>query len=148
MLTSALVDQATQFVRGQLSLSSKCNLYINLVDTHSLQFYLRKCIPSNYKRLISKFRLSSHNLAIETGRYNNISMNDRLCKFCNTDIEDEFHFVLICPNYSEIRKKYIKPFYWKYPSVYKLVQLFNLENTTQLCKLGKYLVKAVTLRNK
>lgn len=142
-----IYDQAFQVVRSQLSISSKCTLYVNLTDTYSLQFYLRKCIPPLYKRYITKFRLSSHNLEIESGRYHNVSVKDRLCKFCNTDIEDEFHFILKCYKYNEIRHRYIKEYYWKYPSVYKLVQLFTIQNTTQLCNLGKYLVNASRIRN-
>ena len=34
----------------------------------------------------------------------NIAINDRLCIFCNWEcIEDETHFLLSCPNYSNIR---------------------------------------------
>ena len=63
------------------------------------------------------------------------------------DIEDEFHFILKCPLYATLRKTYIKPFYRNRPSVFKLVMLFTSENIKDMCKLGKFLWKAMELRN-
>ena len=35
-----------------------------------------------------------------------------LCDVCNDScIEDEFHFILRCKKYDDMRKKYIKPYY-------------------------------------
>ena len=66
---------------------------------------------------------------------------------CNLhDIEDEFHFILKCPLYDELRKKYIKKFYYVKPSVFKLVQLLNVKNTRELSNLGKFLEYATNLR--
>ena len=45
-----------------------------------------------------KFRISSHNLEIEHGRYFNISADQRICKLCKLTVEDEIHFLLECPN--------------------------------------------------
>ena len=53
-------------------------------------------------------RLSSHSLSMETGRYQGINTVNRLCQFCKSDVEDEFHFVLKCPVYDCFRKLYIK----------------------------------------
>lgn len=36
------------------------------------------------------------------------------------DLEDEFHFILMCPFYTDLRNKYIKSFYYKTLSVFKL----------------------------
>jgi hypothetical protein len=41
----------------------------------------------------------------------------------NNDIEDEYHFILECSKYVEIRRKYIKPYYCINPSAFKLTQL-------------------------
>jgi len=54
---------------------------------------------------LTKFRLSVHSLEIETGRHSNISRENRLCTKCNLRmIENEYHFILVCPLYIEIRK--------------------------------------------
>jgi hypothetical protein len=62
----------------------------------------------------------------------------------NSEIEDECHFLLICPFYDNFRKMYIKKYYYEKPSTYKLIQLLstenvNLENT--YVNVQKYEVK-------
>jgi hypothetical protein len=52
---------------------------------------------------------------------------------------DEYHFVLACPLYSDLRSKFIKPYYYKKPSVFKLIHLFIAENLKAMYNLGKYL---------
>ena len=43
---------------------------------------------------------------IETGRYNNTPLDNRKCTICNTYVlEDEFHFIMSCPNYINLRAK-------------------------------------------
>ena len=52
---------------------------------------------SNFKMrpLFTKFR--DHSLEIETGRYKNITREERICKNCNlNEIGDEYHFFLKC----------------------------------------------------
>ena len=36
-------------------------------------------------------------LQIETGRYTNTPAANRICKLCHLEIEDQYHFLLICP---------------------------------------------------
>ena len=58
------------------------------------------------RKYFTKLRISSHNLHIETGRYNRpkTAPNDRICALCNSgDIEDEFHFMLKCTLYDQER---------------------------------------------
>jgi hypothetical protein len=65
---------------------------------------------------------------------------DRLCDVCDSQqIEDEFHFILQCPKYLHIRKKYLNNYHYKSPSVYKLLQLLGSQHTPTLADLGKYL---------
>ena len=53
-------------------------------------------------------------------------VQQRVCTLCDhNDIEDEFHFILKCPFYSDIRKMYIKKYYYQKPSTFKLVNLLS-----------------------
>ena len=108
---------------------------------------MSKFIPVHLRKCITKFRLSSHNLAIETGRYNNTDCSKRTCFICFDEIEDEYHFILVFPFYNHLRKIYIKPYYWKKPSVFKLIELFKFNNIKQIRNLGKYLYYATNLKN-
>jgi hypothetical protein len=54
-----------------------------------------------YRKSICKLRTSAHRLFIETGRYTNIPRNERICKNCtNQENEDETHFLTRCPKFS------------------------------------------------
>ena len=44
---------------------------------------------------ITHFRLGSHNLPIETGRWSRIPRENRMCSRCNV-LGDEHHFVFYC----------------------------------------------------
>ena len=100
-----------------------------------------------YQRSIAKIRLSSHNLSIETGRYSNTCKASRCCFSCADCVEDEYHFILVCPVYANFRRKYIKEYYYKRPSMFKLVQLFNTENYITMSNLGKFIFNSMKLRN-
>lgn len=45
------------------------------------------------------------------------------------DIKGEFKFILKCPFYEELRKKYIQRFHHGKPNAYKLVKLLSVDNT-------------------
>jgi len=64
-----------------------------------------------YKTAITKFRLSSHNLMIETGRHRQCIVSACICSTCNDDIEDEFHFVLKYLSYNALRCKYVNSYF-------------------------------------
>jgi hypothetical protein len=72
----------------------------------------------------------------------------RTCNDCYDNlIEDEYHFILVCKKYDNIRKAYIKLYYWRRPSSFKLVQLLSAHNVKELNKLGKFLCLAEKIRN-
>ena len=75
---------------------------------------------------MAKLRLSSHKLNIEIGRHSKIDRQDRKCIRCNlNDIEDEFHSVLVCPDYINVRNAYIPKYYSNNPSVLKFIDLLQ-----------------------
>jgi hypothetical protein len=44
-------------------------------------------------------------LRIETGRYENKNVNERVCFICHDQIEDEKHVLLYCPLYADLRER-------------------------------------------
>ena len=114
-----LIDIYKQTGLADVNSCAKCVTYKHIVDKDILQPYLSKPPISNFnkKKLICKFRLSSHCLAIETSRYKNILVERRKFPSYKTDIEDEFHFMLMCPTYQEFRAKLLKAYCHRIPSV-------------------------------
>ena len=89
-----------------------------------------------YKNSIAEIRLSSNNLSIETGRYSNTIKASRSCISCADCVGDNYHFILFCPVYANFRRKYIKEYYCKRPSRFKLVKLFNAESYITMFNSG------------
>ena len=128
--------------------STSLNLYKEIKTTVVRSPYLTLLENSKHRNIIAKIRLSSHNLLIETGRHRQIERVNRKCSLCNrNDLEDEFHFILICPFYMSLRSKYIARHYTERPSMYKLIELLNSENKSTLTKLAIFCIKGLMLRN-
>ena len=143
------IDVFKQTWCNEIVLQSSMCSYKFFKSTVSFESYL-DLLPKNYRIVLSKLRLSSHRLSIETGRHgsNRLDRHERVCNLCTrADIEDEFHFVLICPIYLHLRKKYIKIYCHVRPSMYKFVELLNSKNPVIIKKLGHYIYEAFSLRN-
>ena len=90
----------------------------------------------------------SHKLEIERGRYNNILRENRKCKMCNGNIiENEYHFLLVCPLYREIRKEHLKPYFQRWPTLNKFDILMQSANKKDIINLAKYIFNANEIRN-
>ena len=63
------------------------------------------------------------------------------------DIEDEYHFVCVCPMYNDLRKKYIKNNYYIKPSVYKYLNLLKTEDKMELINLSLFVKNALSIRS-
>ena len=85
----------------------------NKLDTYGLfkkvfkfEPYLSFLKDRTKLRFLTKFRISNHELRVETGRYAKpkLPRDERYCQICNTNnVEDEFHFLLKCPAYHDQR---------------------------------------------
>ncbi len=120
---------------------SKCDVYRLYKAEFALSAHLTSIGIPKFRNALTRFLTSGHNLFVETGRWANIPRNARLCPFGCTDIEDEYHFALVCPNFLDIRKKYIKKHFYQRPSMYKFVQLLN-SNQRNLKMFAQFLFYA------
>ena len=73
-----------------------------------------------------------------------IPFNERKCTLC-LKLEDEFHFLLECPLYKDLRKKYVKKYYWKNTYMLKFIELITSENETVINKLSMFVNKSFDL---
>ena len=69
--------------------------------------YLNRIKKSKLRSLLTKIRISAHNLAIESGRHKKIPRDQRLCTSCtNATVEDEVHFLLHCDRFAQERIRF------------------------------------------
>jgi hypothetical protein len=132
-----LLDIYKQQWYVRINNSKRLESYCMFKHNFTFEKYL-DCIKENkYRLALTKFRLSAHDLEIEKGRHNNIPRSERKCKNCNMkQIENEFHFILVCPKYRNLRLKYFKPYFNNWPSINKFEQLMtgNLKTTYNIAK--------------
>ena len=148
LVKQRLKDNFIQDWHSRLDMSSRARFYKN-VSGFRFQPYLNILNITKFRMSVSKLRLSSHRLSIETGRWNrpqSTPLNERICTVC-TLLEDAYHFLLECTLYNELRVRYLPRHYRQHPSMYKLVELFNTENDTILKNLSVFIFKAFELRN-
>ncbi|MES9881062.1 MAG: reverse transcriptase domain-containing protein [Sedimenticola sp.] len=100
--------------------------------------YLTK-LPYSLRIAFIKFRTRNHRLPVETGRWRKIALNDRKCNLCKREVGDEYHYVLTCENLKQIRKQYIKPYYYVNANTYKFDKLMNTKHYNSLQKLCKFI---------
>ena len=116
------------------------NFIVCLNTNLTLKHILIISLFQNIELLLPKFRASAHKLAIETGRYNIIPENDRLCIYCNMGaVENEFHFLLACPKYRDLRLKCFRRYYCNWPTLQKCERLMASNSNSVQTSLAKYI---------
>ena len=129
-----------------ISASPKLDSYCKYKTDFEYEAYLDKISNDKLRICLTQLRLSSHCLEIEVGRYTNVQRENRLCKLCNQNsIESEYHFVLCCSRYRDIRLKYIGRYSW--PNVNKFIHLMTTNNRIRLVNLARYIKEAMLIRN-
>jgi len=75
-------------------------LFRELKTVFERSAYLNQLHNVKYRHILAKLRLSSYKLNIEIDRHITIDRQYKKCIRCNlNDIEDVFHFILVCPDY-------------------------------------------------
>ena len=68
--------------------------------TTRLQIKLDVLKYDSTRKAMSRFRLCSHNLEIEFGRFHNIERDERKCRLCTMNaVESEYHFIVFSKIY-------------------------------------------------
>ena len=93
-----------------------------------------------YRKLITKLRISEHNLLIEKGRHLNISREQCLCSHCKC-IDDNIRFLLHCTINSELRSilNNENQIFNNSSESEKLSYILNPSTPSKVNKLGSFL---------
>ena len=115
-----LRDQYVQLWTSSCKNSSKLTTYFGFKTQYVTESYGNYLIVRKYRNVYARLLSSAHCLAIERGRYTNIVKESRFCPCCKSIIENELHFLLVCPLYKDIRKQCIETKYYTNPCPNKL----------------------------
>ena len=129
----------------QQSNSSRIRTYESIRPAYEYEAYLSELQHVQLRRTLTRFRCSNHTLAIEAERKAKggpVPYHDRRCRLCSLDaIEDEDHFLSVCPALQIIRDKYrnmlpLGPIYtWT-----------DLMHSQEYMLVAKYIAECQTLR--
>jgi hypothetical protein len=125
---------------------------------YRMEPYLIDISDSKVRRSLSRLRLSSHNLHVETGRHcrPKTPLEQRLCLICNDgNVEDEMHFIEVCSVYNDLRSDLLNcitqggfvPVQTTHANV-NMVQILKENNVHIQFYLGKFLTKAFKRRTR
>ena len=144
-----VIDTFKQDWQSTLDNSTMLDTYRQFKTSFEYEEYL-DLLPRSLRFYFCRLRMSVHNLRIQTDRYarNNVPRNERYCLCCNSrDIEDEFHFICICPCFMEIRRKYLDRRYYVNPSVYKYLELLKSTCKNKLINLSLFVKESLYIRS-
>lgn len=140
------MDMSLQIWHSEMVECPKLRTYAKFKLCFEKEKYLDCISKSIYKKALARFRVSSHDLHIESGRRSGTPITQRLCPFGCNQIEDEFHFLLVCPTYTYYRNIFIPEFYFSPALEYKATLLLSNENSLSLENLGKYIFYSERIR--
>lgn len=123
--------------RIQLSDLSMSSRYKEISNLKYCDVLYNSFVVERYRTIITRWRLSSHSLRIETGRYTRpkTPKPERKCGICNT-LEDEHHALFACSAHIFIREHYHDIL-----SRYTTVQsILHPTTTTDANTIGKYIL--------
>ena len=135
-----------------LAESRKGETYRSFKTNMKFDNYLTN-INRKHRVLLTKLRISDHKLEIEQGRRTTPTTprENRLCKFCDTTIENEQHFITECKLYSrttffnDITNLY--PEFTRLNNNQKFIYLMSQENPEITTNLAKKLQEWFSLRD-
>lgn len=125
--------------------SNKSITYRIFKHSFGMESYLSNT-PKLYLFYMIKFRTRNHRLPVETGGWSKIPIHLRVCNLCQNQLGDEFHFLFQCPIFEIERKLYLKPYFYRRPSTFKMDQLFNTTSKSDFLKLCKFVKIILTNR--
>ena len=147
IIKKRLNDQYIQDWLSTVNNSPKCVFYRTYKHTFELEQYL--CMLSPYLRtIVCRFRTANHKLPVETGRYNNVPRENRLCTFCNSNkFCDEFHLILECSVLKNIRRKFLPTYCLSNPNTINFQNVMSPHTDLLRKKLAQYIKQTFNCYN-
>ena len=133
-------DISSQEWSDCLSNTSKLSAYSQFKSLLEPEKYINSIPYVRHRIALTRLRCSCHRLAVERLR-GTLERENRLCSYCLNNnvnrIEDEYHFVLVCPLYNNLRQMFL-PLYVNDPSIDKFNRLMSSQNESTMLNLSKY----------
>ncbi|MES9883775.1 MAG: reverse transcriptase family protein [Sedimenticola sp.] len=133
---------------NEITQSPKLRTYVKFKHDIGCEQYLNRPLNFRQRSALARLRFGTFPLAVELGRYRRpvIPVNERTCRLCNDgSIEDEAHFLVNCPSYSDLRHVYFSRDELN-DNANETDRLVYLMTVTDPKQLSNYIIQAYELR--
>ena len=127
--------------------NNKLSYYVTFKNNYNVAMYVNSITINKFRSCMANLRCSSHTLMIEKCRHYHISREFRTCPYCETLVEDEQHFVLVCPLYSTLRSQYIPEHFFNNNTIDSFIRLMASKDETTVRNLAVFIYYAFKIRN-
>ena len=103
-----LMNKQSDMWKQAVPKKPKLRTYCLFKETMDIENYIKYNLSSSERSAMAQFRFGILPLNIETGRFRNQALDERLCTLCElNEIEDESHFLFQCSLYDELRNEWV-----------------------------------------
>ena len=142
-----LIDCNLQNWNSSLDTHTLYQVYSCYGRSLSLCPYFNVVKNINVRKIFTRFRLGMLPLRNRFLVYNNMRKEQNIfCPFCNQLPENEVHFALVCPKYSDLRNELVPRKFTNRPSLFKLALLLSSPNEKLIKQSAIYVYKAYNRR--
>lgn len=135
--TKLIGNYKTQW-KDSVYVSPKCLNYRIYKQDLKFENYF-SFLPEDLAIAFCHFRTLNHKMPIEWGRFVGTERDDRICELCFLNrLGDEYHYLLECSYFSDLRKLYIPKDLFTRPNTTLFEELMSINDTLLLFKLAKY----------
>ena len=126
---------AERKAKVETSEQSMCIRYKSMIGINHSTILYNSCLDDKKRTTITRWRLSSHKLKIETGRYTRpvTEKQNRLCDVCMV-MGDENHAIYVCSAHRLIREKYKNILNLEDTNIRRLLNPTSIEEANNLAK--------------
>ena len=147
LFSQRLTDSAHQNWNSEVNERSTLRMYKDFKTSMVTETYLESINSYNLKRALSNFRCGvyicklKYQLKLPRAREDSERLVCKHCSFNATNREyvlDEYHMVILCPLFNDLREKYIPKWVQRNPCYDKFVELMRSQNITVLYELSLF----------
>ena len=151
-IKTILHEKASKNWKDELEKKPKLRSYKQIKTHYQAEPYVLSFMNKKKRSIISQLRCGILPLQIETGRWSNVSLEQRICKLCASGhIENEFHFLFDCCFYEVLRGKFYDEMLALYPNFLSLTDVEKLivcMKKTCVNIFGDYVCKSFDCRQR
>ena len=133
----------------KLTSNEKFKFVSSFKQSLTVSHYLIHVKHIQARSALARFRSGVSSLRSRAIRFASTCQDDSLCcPFCKHCAENEVHFMLVCPVYTDLRNYYIPYKYFRQPALNRLALLLANENPRLIINVSLYVYHAMNLRSK